>query len=208
MRPNLFANTPDILHEYLQTGGRPAFLIRLVLAATLGSTYGIYGPPYELSVGLPVKHGSEEYLDSEKYQLRHWDLNAPWSLRNSIGRINKIRRENPALHDTKNIRFFEVDNPHILCYGKATPDLKNLIITVVNLDPFHTQSGWVKLPVDELNLNGAGDGTYLVHDLLNDEQYIWSGASNYVILNPHEKPAHIFRARRKVRSESDFEAYE
>ena len=208
MRPNLFANTPDILHEYLQTGGRPAFLIRLVLAATLGSTYGIYGPTFELCVGMPVRHGSEEYLDSEKYQIRHWDLNAPWSLRQSITRINAIRRENPALHDTRNIQFFETDNPHIICYGKATPDLQNLIITVVNLDPFHTQTGWVHLPVEELNLNGAGDGTYLVHDLLNEERYIWTGKKNYVVLNPHEKPAHVFRVKRKVRSESDFEAYQ
>jgi starch synthase (maltosyl-transferring) len=208
MRPNLFANTPDILHEYLQTGGRPAFLIRLVLAATLGASYGIYGPPFELCVGMPIRHGSEEYLDSEKYQVRHWDLDASWSLRDAITRINTIRRENPALHDTRNLRFYPVENPQLLCYAKATPDLQNLIVTVVNLDPFHTQVGWVTLPVDELKLNTSNDGTYQVHDLLHDERYIWRGERNFVILDPHTKPAHIFRVRRKVRSETDYDPYE
>ena len=208
MRPNLFANTPDILHEYLQTGGRPAFQIRLILAATLGTTYGIYGPPFELCVGQPLHHGSEEYQDSEKYQLRQWDLNSPWSLRHVIARVNAIRKENPALHQTRNLRFFEVDNPNIICYGKATPDLKNLIITVVNLDPFHPQTGWVKLPVETLRLNTSQDGSYQVHDLLSDERYIWTGASNFVILDPSTKPAHIFKVRRKVRTENDFETYE
>ena len=101
MRPNLFANTPDILHEYLQYGGRPAFMIRLVLAATLGATYGIYGPPFEQCVGTPLRHGSEEYLDSEKYQVRHWDLDSPGNLRDYVARVNEIRRENPALHDNR-----------------------------------------------------------------------------------------------------------
>ena len=107
MRGNLFANTPDILPEFLQIGGRPAFMIRLVLAATLGATYGIYGPPFEQCVGTPVRPGSEEYLDSEKYQVRHWDLDAPWSLRDYIARVNEIRRENPALHYNRNLRFFD-----------------------------------------------------------------------------------------------------
>ena len=107
---NLFANTPDILPEYLQIGGRPAFMTRLVLAATLGASYGIYGPPFEQCVGTPVRPGSEEYLDSEKYQVRHWDLDVPWSLRDYIARINEIRRENPALQFNRNLRFFDIDN--------------------------------------------------------------------------------------------------
>ncbi len=122
MRPNLFANTPDILHEFLQTCGRPGFMIRLVLAATLGATYGIYGPPFELCVGTPVKAGSEEYLDSEKYQVRHWNLDDPSSLRYYIARVNAIRRENPALQYNRHLRFFSVDNDRIICYGKFSPD--------------------------------------------------------------------------------------
>jgi starch synthase (maltosyl-transferring) len=208
MRPNLFANTPDILHEYLQTGGRPAFLSRLVLAATLSATYGIYGPPYELCVGTPVRPGSEEYLDSEKYQVRHWDLDAPWSLREFISRVNTIRRLNPALHSTRNVRFVHVDNPQLIAYTKATPDLANVILTVVNLDPFHTQAGWLTLPLDELRLDGGDAAVYQVHDLINDARYTWRGPSNFVLLNPHQVPAHIFRIRRKIRGERDYEYFE
>ena len=135
MRGNLFANTPDINPEFLQIGGRPGFIIRLVLASTLSATYGIYGPVYEQCVGTPLRPGSEEYLNSEKYQITHWDLDVPWSLRDYIARINEIRRENPALHHNRNLRFFEVDNEAILCFGKATPDMSNLIFVVVNLDP-------------------------------------------------------------------------
>jgi starch synthase (maltosyl-transferring) len=123
MRPNFFANTPDILHEYLQYGGRPAFLARLVLAATLGATYGIYGPTFELCVGQAVRHGSEEYLDSEKYQVRHWDLDSPGNIRDYVTRVNEIRRENPALHDSRSLRFHHTDNDQVICYSKATPDL-------------------------------------------------------------------------------------
>ena len=111
-------------------------MIRLVLAATLGASYGIYGPPFEQCVGTPVRPGSEEYLDSEKYQITHWDLDVPWSLRDYIARINEIRRENPALHYNRNLRFFDVDNEAIICYGKSTPDMTNLILVIVNLDPY------------------------------------------------------------------------
>jgi starch synthase (maltosyl-transferring) len=192
MRPNLFANTPDILHAFLQTGGRPGFKIRLVLAATLGATYGIYGPPFEQCVGTPVREGSEEYLDSEKYQVRHWDLDQPGTLKYFVGRINTIRRDNPALHFDRNLRFFSVDNPQIIAYGKATPDLSNLIVVVVNLDPRNTQSGWVRLPFWEFGLNHD----YQVHDLLNDARYDWHGEGNFVILDPHSCPAHVFRVWR------------
>ena len=207
MRPNLFANTPDILHEYLQYGGRPAFMTRLVLAATLGATYGIYGPPFELCVGQALRHGSEEYLDSEKYQVRHWDLNSPGNLRDYVTRVNEIRRENPALHDNRSLRFFHTDNDQVICYGKATADLSNVIVVVVNLDPYHTQSAWVRLPTSELGLVAGTENTYQVHDLLGDARYLWNGESNFVKLDPHSSPAHIFRVRRRLKTERDFDYY-
>jgi starch synthase (maltosyl-transferring) len=207
MRPNLFVNTPDILSEYLQVGGRPAFQIRLVLAATLGATYGIYGPPFELGLAEPLRPGSEEYLDSEKYQVRHWDLERPGSLRDFVARINAIRRENPALHFNRNLRFYACDNDQLLCYGKATPDRTNTILVVVNLDPHHVQSGWVRVPAAELGL-GAGPGeSYQVHDLISDARYLWHGESNFVQLDPSASPAHVFRVRRKVKTERDFDYY-
>jgi starch synthase (maltosyl-transferring) len=207
MRPNLFANTPDILHEYLQYGGRPAFMTRLVLAATLGATYGIYGPPFELCVGQALRHGSEEYLDSEKYQIRCWDLFSPGNIRDYVTRINEIRRENPALHDNRSLRFYSTDNDQIICYGKATPDLSNVVIVVVNLDPFHAQSAWVRLPVDELGLGAGTDSEYQVHELIGDARYLWHGESNYVLLDPHASPAQVFRVRRKIKTEQDFDYY-
>jgi starch synthase (maltosyl-transferring) len=200
MRPNLFANTPDILHEYLQYGGRPAFMIRLILAATLGANYGIYGPPFELCVGQAVRHGSEEYMDSEKYQVRHWDLDSPGNLRGLITRVNQIRRENPALHEDRTLRFFGTDNEQIICYGKSTSDGSNFIVAVVNLDPHHTQSGWVNLPMWDLGLGDGAGGSYDVHDLINDTHYQWRGDWNFVILNPHAFPAHVFRIRRTVKA--------
>ena len=188
MRGNLFANTPDINPEFLQVGGRPAFVIRLVLAATLGATYGIYGPVYEQCVGTPLRPGSEEYLDSEKYQITHWDLDVPWSLRDYIARVNEIRRENPALHYNGNLRFFEIDNDAILCYGKSTPDMTNLIFVVVNLDPYHKQSGWLKLPVHELNLGSSLSESYQVHELISDERFLWHGADELRGARPQGQP--------------------
>jgi len=189
MRPNLFANTPDILHESLQTGGRPAFQGRLVLAATLGATYGIYGPPFEQCDGTPVRHGSEEYLNSEKYQCRYWDLDAPGTLRYFVGRVNQIRRDNPALHFDRTLRFHSIDNPSLIAYSKVTTDHSNRILVIVNLDHANPQEGRVQFPFWEF---GLGD-RYQVHDLLSDARYDWHGASNYVRLDPHVCPAHIFR---------------
>jgi starch synthase (maltosyl-transferring) len=191
LRPNFFANTPDILHEYLQIGGRPAFMTRLVLAATLAASYGIYGPPFEQCIGTPIRHGSEEYLDSEKYQLRHWDVDAPGSLKEFIGRVNTIRRLNPALRFTRNLRFLHTDNPQLIAYGKDTPDRSNLVIVVVNLDPRHTQSGWVSLPLNDLGFGDSHETTFQVADLLNDARYTWRGPTNYIMLDPHVCPAHI-----------------
>ncbi|MFO0892894.1 MAG: alpha-1,4-glucan--maltose-1-phosphate maltosyltransferase [Isosphaeraceae bacterium] len=207
MRGNLFANTPDILPEFLQHGGRPSFIIRLVLAATLGATYGIYGPPFEQCVGTPVRPGSEEYLNSEKYQVVHWDLDVSWSLRDYIARVNEIRRQNPALQQNRGLRFFEVDNDALLCYGKSTPDMANLIVVVVNLDPHHTHSGWVRLPVYDLHLGSGITESYQVHDLISDERFLWNGPSNFVKLDPNVNPAHILQVRRKIRTEQDFDYF-
>jgi starch synthase (maltosyl-transferring) len=207
MRPNLFANTPDILHEYLQYGGRAAFMARLALAATLGASYGIYGPPFEQCVGQALKHGSEEYLDSEKYQVRHWNLDAAGNLRDYITRINAIRRENPALHDDRSLRFFDTDNDQVVCYGKSTADLSNVVIAAVNLDPYHTHSAWVRLPLEELGLSVGADQAFQVHELIGDARYLWHGPSNFVQLDPSASPAQIFRVRRKVKTERDFDYY-
>jgi starch synthase (maltosyl-transferring) len=189
LRANLFTNTPDILHEYLQCGGRPAFQIRLVLAATLGASYGIYGPAYELCVGEALP-GTEEYRDSEKYQLRHWDLDAPESLRGFVAQVNRIRRENPALHFNHNLRFYPCDNDQIIFYGKAAPEGGNILFVVVNLDPHHEQSGRIHIPLGELQL--SEDRSYQVHDLLTGVRYLWHGEWNEVRLDPQACPARIF----------------
>ena len=199
-RPNLWPNTPDILTEFLQQGGRPAFMIRLLLAATLGANYGIYGPAFELGEHLPVREGSEEYLDSEKYQVRHWDLNNPASVAELITRTNQIRRENPALHADLSLRFHSVDNQQLIAYSKTSDDLLNIIVAVVNLDPYHTQAGMIDLPLDLFHLDARQP--YQMHDLLTDTKYVWRGPRNYVELNPQRLPAHIFCIRRRVRTEN------
>jgi starch synthase (maltosyl-transferring) len=204
MRPNLFVNTPDILPEFLWHQGRPAFAMRLVLAATLGASYGIYGPAFEECDNRPLGKG-EEYLDSEKYQLRHQDWDRPSVFREFIARVNTIRRENPALHFDHRLRFHPVDNERLLFYGKTTPDLSNIILVVVNLDPHHVQAGWVRVPVAELGLEQSG--SYQAHDLLTDARFLWHGESNYVQLDPAVCPAHIFRVRRKVKTERDFDYF-
>ena len=204
-RPNLWPNTPDILPEYLQIGGRPAFLIRLVLAATLGASYGIYGPAFELCENTPRQPGSEEYLDSEKYEIRHRDLNAPWSLKEFIARMNAIRRENPALHQDWNLHFHQVDNPVLLCYSKASEDLSSVVLVIVNLDFRHAQSGWLDLDLDRLGLDN--ELSYQAHDLLSGGRYLWQGRKNFVQLDPQEQPAHVLRLRRRIRTERDFDYY-
>jgi starch synthase (maltosyl-transferring) len=204
-RPNHWPNTPDILTEYLQLGGRPAFMARLVLAATLGASYGIYGPAFELGEHRPREPGSEEYLDAEKYEIKHWDINRPDSLSYFISRINRIRRENAALQRDWSLRFHPVDNEHLVCYSKQTEDASNMIVVIVNLDPHHTQAGWVELPADMLAEGQAAP--YQVHDLLSDGRFLWHGPRNFVELTPQVVPAHIFRIRRRVRTERDFEYY-
>ena len=204
-RPNLWPNTPDILNDYLQFGGRPAFMIRLVLAATLGASYGIYGPAFELLEDRPREPGSEEYLDSEKYEIKHWNREKPDSLKDFIARVNRIRKENVALHSDHNLRFHEVDNEQILCYTKQSEDLGNIIAVVVNLDPHHVQAGWVKIPIETLHLDPAE--SYQAHDLLTGARFLWHGERNYVELNPQTAPAHIFRIRRRLRREQDFDYF-
>jgi len=204
-RPNLWPNTPDILTEYLQGGGRTAFLVRLVLAATLGASYGIYGPAFELFEGRALRPGSEEYLDSEKYQIRGWDIDRPDSLKDLIAQINRIRRENPALQSDRSLRFLTVDNEQIIAYSKATEDLGNVILVIVNLDPHYKQSGWVELPLDLFRLESHQE--YQVEDLVTGSRYLWQGPSNYVELDPKEMPAHVFRVQRRVGSERDFDYF-
>ena len=187
MRPNLFANTPDILHEYLQEGGRPAFQVRLLLAATLGASYGIYSG-FELAENVPVAPGSEEYLDSEKYQIKPRDFDQPHSLAELIRRVNQIRRDHPALQHDWGLRFHQTDNPHLLCYSKRSVDGSDLMLMIVNLDPQHMQHGWVQAPIDQIR--AASDGGYPSEDLLTGARYLWRGEWNYVRLTP-EHPAHI-----------------
>lgn len=205
LRPSLWPNTHDILTEYLQLGGRPAFMIRITLAATLGASYGIYGPAYELCVNEPLAIGKEEYLDSEKYEIKDWDLDQPNSLHDYIARLNQIRRENRALQRNHRLQFHQINNEQLLAYTKTTEQLDNIILTVVNLDPHHTQSGWVELPLEQLGIDPSQP--FQVHDLLSDVRYLWNGAHNYVELNPHVVPAHVFLIRRRVRTEQDFDYY-
>jgi starch synthase (maltosyl-transferring) len=190
-RPNLWPNTPDILTEYLQSGGRSAFMTRLMLAATLGASYGIYGSAFELCENRPRERGSEEYLNSEKYEIKQWELDRPDSLKDFIAQVNGIRRENPALQSDWSLSFHQVDNEQLICYSKGTDDLSNVIVVVVNLDPHYTQSGWVELDLDKLGVDPHQP--YQVHDLLTDARHLWQGRRNYVELNPHVMPAHIFR---------------
>jgi starch synthase (maltosyl-transferring) len=204
-RPNLWTNTPDILTHYLQYGGRPAFMIRLILAATLGASYGIYGPPFELCENAAREPGSEEYLNSEKYEIRHWDRKAPGNLSGLIARVNQIRRQNSALQSDDFLRFHETDNGTLLCYSKQSASGDNIIVVVLNLDPHYLQRGWVMLDLPNWGIHPRD--TYQLHDLLTDARYFWHGPRNYVELNPHRMPAHIFSLKRYVRTEHDFDYF-
>jgi starch synthase (maltosyl-transferring) len=204
-RPSFWPNTPDILPEPLQYGGRAMFQSRLVLAATLSASYGIYGPAFELLEASPLRAGGEEYLDSEKYQLRHWDLDRPESLHEFVARVNRIRRDNPALHSNDRLEFHRIDNEQLIAYSKSTEDLSDLVVVVVNLDPHHVHSGWLELPLEGLGL--APDQPYQAHDLLGGGRYLWHGARNYVELDPRAAPAQIFRIRRRLRTERDFDYF-
>jgi starch synthase (maltosyl-transferring) len=203
-RPNFWTNTPDILPEFLQYGGRPAFVIRLILAATLSSNYGVFGPAFELCVNEALP-GREEYKASEKYEIKHWDRNLPGNLVELMARLNKIRRENKALQIPWNLKFHEVDNEYLLFYSKTTKDLENILLVVVNLDPYHKQSGWIKVPIEQLGIEPHK--SYLAHELIGGDKYIWQGEKNYVELNPAIMPAHILKIYRRARRESDFDYF-
>lgn len=205
LRPNLWPNTPDILTEFLQHGGRPAFMIRLILAATLGPSYGIYGPAFELCDNTPREPGGEEYLNSEKYEIRAWDLKSPDSLEGLISRVNRIRRDNAALQHNHHLQFHSTDNPQLLAYSKSTKDGSNAVLTVVNLSPHYTHSGWVDFSLEDLGVSTSR--SFQMHDQLTDARFLWQGRKNYVQLNPVILPAHIFTVRRHLRTERDFDYY-
>jgi starch synthase (maltosyl-transferring) len=204
-RANLWPNTPDILPEYLQFGGRPAFMVRLVLAATLGASYGIYGPAFELMEDRPREPGSEEYLDSEKYQVRTWDRDRPSSLKEFIARVNRIRRDNLPLQSDTGLTFHTVDNDALLAYSKTNDGGTESVLVVPNVDPHHVQAGWVTLDLESLGL--PLDTTFQMDDLLSGARFLWRGPRNFVSLDPGHSPAHIFRIRRRVRTERDFDYF-
>ena len=191
-RPNFFANTPDILHEYLQQGGPSAFKIRLVLASMLSPTYGIYSG-YELFENKPLTQGSEEYLHSEKYELRHRELDVEGSLVPYVKRLNDIRRKNTALAELTNLRFHYVDNDNVLAFSKTAAEGDSILV-VVNLNPVHWAEATVHLDLDHLGIDPAHP--FRVHDLISDQTYLWHGSHNYVRLDPFDEPAHVFRVER------------
>jgi len=205
-RPNVWPNTPDILHEALQRGDRATYMTRLLLAATLSASYGIYGPAYELLEHLPRNPGSEEYLDSEKYQLRHWDLKRADSLAPFIAHVNGIRRDNVALQANDSLRFLPIDNEQLIAYAKTSPDGRNVIVCVVNLDPVNAQQGWLQMDGEDFDVK-RGDA-FQMHDLLGGERFIWRGGRHFIRLDPHQLPAHVMRLRRASRSEHDFDYFE
>ncbi len=203
-RPSFWPNTPDILTEELQKGGRAAFVTRYVLAATLSPACGIYGPAFELMENRPLRPGSEEYLDSEKYQIRAWDRDQAESIAPVITRVNRVRRAHRALQRSTGVTFHDVDNDMILCYSRTHGE--DVVLVVVSLDPHHTQSGWVSLEMAAL---GIVEGQrYVVHDRLTDRRYHWEGSRNFVQMDPQGIPAHIFSISSRVRSEEGFEYFD
>lgn len=202
-RPNFFTNTPDILPYYLQSGGRPAFMIRAILAALLSPVYGIYSG-FELCEADPVP-GKEEYWESEKYQFKGRDWNAPGNIKALITRLNRVRADNRALHDLRNLRFHPCEDEQVLFFSKVTASRDNMLLVAVNLDPFHKHGTHVHVPLDRLGF--THDETYQVHDLLTDERYLWQGSRNYVELNPQTSPAHVFRVRRWISRERNFDYF-
>jgi starch synthase (maltosyl-transferring) len=202
--PNFWPNTPDILPEHLQFGGRAAFLIRLVLAATLSANYGIYGPAFELCVSqaLPER---EEYLDSEKFEIKRWDRKREGSIRESIGKINRIRRENPALQSTYTLSFLEIDDENLLAYAKVSEDRANILVIAVNLDPYQSHSGTLILPLEKWEISVKLP--FMAHELLTDTRHIWHGPARNLNLDPAPSPAAIFRLHHRLHREQDFDYF-
>jgi starch synthase (maltosyl-transferring) len=192
-RPNFWPNTPDILPPALTKGGDNAHIMRVVLAATLSSNYGLYGPVYEFGINTP--HGAkEEYVDNEKYEIKHWNWNQYTRIGDIITRLNRIRRQNPALQTTWNIEFGDTSNEQIICYIKTDEATQNNLVITVNLDAFNTQGAHVKIPLAKMGI--GYHEPYRVTDLLSGSVYQWLGDYNYVELNPQQMPAHIFKVEK------------
>lgn len=204
-RPNVWPNTPDILPAALQYGGRPVFMARAVLAATLSANYGLYGPAYEQQEARALKAGGEEYLDSEKFERRVWQLDAAGTLADFIGVLNRARREHPALQRDDGLQFLPIDNEQLIAYAKATPDRSDVVICVVNLDPHHVQSGWLEIDPPALGLDPKQ--AYQMHDLLSEARFLWHGSRNYVSLDPQRCPAHVMVLRGRMLRENDFDYF-
>jgi starch synthase (maltosyl-transferring) len=202
-RANFFTNTPDILPEILQQGGRPAFKFRLVLAATLSPSYGIYNG-YELCENRALPN-SEEYLDSEKYEYKVWDWDRPGAITDYIARINRIRREHPALHEYENLAFYESHHDQVLFYGKTTIDRRDIVLVAVNLNPFQAQTARLQIPLQQLGI--GPEDTYQLHDLLTDHRDLVKGETYSIRLDPQQEPAAIFAVRRWSRREHDFDYF-
>jgi starch synthase (maltosyl-transferring) len=192
-RPNFWPSTPDVLPFHLQQGGRPAFITRFILASTLSSNYGIYGPAFELCCD-QAWEGKEEYYNSEKYELKHWNWDQSGNIKDLIAHVNKIRRDHPALQLTSNVKFCDTDNVNLFSYYKTNEDLSDMILVTVNLDAFHVQSGWVRVPLNKLGI--SFDQPYKMIDLITSDEFVWQGEWNYVELNPQIFPAHIFKVVR------------
>jgi starch synthase (maltosyl-transferring) len=194
-RANFWPSTPDILHAFLQKGGRPAFQIRLVLAACLSSLYGIYSG-YELCENEPLREGSEEYLHSEKYQFKPRDWNQHDSIAPFVAKLNRARRENRAMQLYDNVVLHESDDDRVLAWSKATPDHGNVVICVVSLDPRETRSAWITM--DPPTIGVGADERYDVEDQLTGERWEWQGGRAWVQLDPARRPAHVFVVRKRM----------
>jgi starch synthase (maltosyl-transferring) len=203
-RSNFWPNTPDILAGDLQNAARPAFIQRAVLAATMSSNWGTYGPAFELCDNVPYPD-KEEYNDNEKYEIKKWNWDRPGNIRDVVTRLNKIRRENPALQITRNIRFLKVNNDQLLAYYKATGDYSNIVVVVVNLDVRHAQGGMVELPLYEFGI--PKDRAYGALDLMTGEKYTWHGERNFVELNPLKTGVHIIRLTKEIPGRPEFDYF-
>ncbi|TDE15356.1 alpha-1,4-glucan--maltose-1-phosphate maltosyltransferase [Dyadobacter psychrotolerans] len=189
-RPNFWPNTPDILPHHLVEGGENAHIMRLILAATMSSNYGLYGPVYEYGVNTPHP-GKEEYTDNEKYEIKHWNWERYSRTREIITLVNHIRKENPALQTTWNIDFTQTNNDQVICYSKTDAETSNSLIIAVNLDAFNTQGAHIRVPLERFGM--PYDSSYTVKDMLSGEKYHWQGEYNFIQLNPYDMPAHIFK---------------
>ena len=196
-RANFWPNTPDILATQLQAGGRAGFISRLVLAACLSPSYGIYGPAFELGERVPIAPGSEEYLHSEKYEIRSWDLDRMDSLSEVIAQVNRARHQHPALQGPPPV-FQVIDNDQLIAWTKASADRTDIVVVVVNLDPVHVHTGWLTLELAPLGI--PADTPYVVEDLLTGSRFTWSGPTNFIRLDPAAVPAHVLAVRSTTRT--------